>query len=42
MRRVVPAFALAAVIVAAAGCSGREAPARHRGPPASYYLALGD
>lgn len=42
MRRVVPAFALAAVIVAAAGCSGQAAPARHRGPPASYYLALGD
>src|SRR5262245_14400037 len=41
MHRVAPALALAGVLaVSAAGCSA--APAHHKPPPASYYLALGD
>jgi lysophospholipase L1-like esterase len=43
MRRAGSAFAGAALAVAAVtGCSAQAAPARHPGPPASYYLALGD
>jgi lysophospholipase L1-like esterase len=36
------ALVLIALTVAAAGCSGPTAHARHPGPPARYYLALGD
>jgi lysophospholipase L1-like esterase len=47
MRRVLPALAIAGCVAAmVTGCSARtpagSLPARHRGPPATYYLALGD
>jgi lysophospholipase L1-like esterase len=47
MRRVLPALAVAAVLASViTGCSvpamTGSADARHGGPPASYYLALGD
>ncbi|HEY2577460.1 MAG TPA: MmcQ/YjbR family DNA-binding protein [Streptosporangiaceae bacterium] len=43
MRRVVPVLALTGLL-AAGGCSGPAGSqaARHKSPPASYYLALGD
>ena len=47
MRRVLPALAVAGCVAAmVSGCSGRvtagSVHARHRGPPVSYYLSLGD
>jgi lysophospholipase L1-like esterase len=43
MYRVLPALALAAgLAVAVTGCSAPASPARHRPPPVSYYLSLGD
>jgi lysophospholipase L1-like esterase len=47
MRRVLPALALAGLLAAvvtscSAPASTGSGPARHRAPPARYYLALGD